>query len=118
MPGKVLIVEDNVGMRETLSAVLEGDGYEVITADHGQRAQQILMETRPLPNLILLDLQMPIMDGETFLRTLPSLGIPGATEIPVVVVTASRLELGTVAEALRKPFALDELLETVRRYVS
>lgn len=117
MPGKILIVEDNVGMRETLSAVLEGEGYDVITADHGEHAQTVLRESQPLPDLILLDLQMPVMDGEIFLKTLPAAGIPGATDIPVVAVTASRLTIDLVAEALRKPFGLDELLATVRRHV-
>lgn len=117
MVKKILIVEDNIGMRETLSAALEGEGYEVVTAEHGEHAQQVLRESYRLPDLILLDLQMPVMDGETFLKTLPEAGIAGATNIPVVAVTASRLELDMVVEALRKPFGLDELLEVVRRYL-
>ena len=117
MAKSILVVEDNPGMRETLSAALEGEGYGVITAEHGEHAQKILKESQPLPDLILLDLQMPIMDGETFIKTLPSANIAGATNIPIVAVTASRLELNTVVEALRKPFGLSELLAVVQRYV-
>lgn len=117
MAKNILVVEDNAGMRETLLAVLESEGYGVVTAEHGERAQQILKEIQPLPDLILLDLQMPVMDGETFIRTLPSTNVAGATNIPIVAVTASRLELDAVVEALRKPFGLDELLAVVQRYI-
>lgn len=117
MPDKILIVEDNWQLRETLSLLFEGEGFEVATAEHGEEAQQVLRESTRLPNLILLDLQMPVMDGETFLKTLPHAGIPGATEIPVLVVTASNLTPDRVAGAVRKPFELEELLDAVNSHV-
>lgn len=118
MPVKVLVVEDNMEMREMLALTLDGEGYEVTTAQHGEEAQQVLRASEQLPNLIVLDLQMPVMDGETFLKTLPDAGIPGAMAIPVLVVTASRHTLGGVAGHIRKPFELDDLLDAVRRLAS
>lgn len=117
MPGKILIVEDNAGMRETLSAVLEQEGYAVVIAEHGEHALQVLRQSERLPDLILLDLQMPVMDGETFLRALSTGTIAGASSIPAVAVTASRLEPDLAVGALRKPFGLDELLEIVQRHL-
>jgi CheY-like chemotaxis protein len=120
MPGRLLIVEDNRDMRETMQLVLEAEGYAVLTADHGATAQQVLREASRLPGLlpglILLDLQMPVMDGWTFLETLGEAGIPGATEIPVVIVTASRQRAPGGIETLRKPFELEQLLGVVARY--
>lgn len=103
-------------MRETLSLLLETEGYSVEAATHGEEAQQLLKQGDRLPDLILLDMQMPVMDGETFLRTLPDIGVLGATDIPVVVVTASRQQPELATAILRKPFELDELLATVTRY--
>lgn len=117
MKRKILIVEDNREMREALSALLHMEGYEVLTAEHGQYALKILRESDPLPGLILLDLQMPVMSGEEFLDALPKAGIPGASDIAIIVVTASRLYLDSVTDVLRKPFDLDELLDRVKRHL-
>jgi len=117
VPSKLLIVEDNSDMRETMRLILESEGYQVATAEHGAMAQQVLKDSAPLPGLILLDLQMPVMDGWTFLATLGNSGIPGATDIPVVLVTASRQQLDPRLETLRKPFELDQLLDVVARHL-
>jgi CheY-like chemotaxis protein len=114
----VLVIEDNAEMRETLCQLLEIEGYIAIGAEHGQHAQQLMKTVRPLPSLILLDVQMPVMDGETFLRTLPNTGIEGVADIPVLAVTASPLQLDSVVGTIRKPFGLAQLLEAVRHYAA
>jgi CheY-like chemotaxis protein len=113
MAPTILVVEDNPDMASTLAMVLEFEGYAVITALNGLEAQQRLLGDSTLPALILLDLQMPVMDGQTFLRTLPELAIPGATEVPVLVLTASTEQLAGVAGTLRKPYDIGELLSRV-----
>jgi CheY-like chemotaxis protein len=112
---KILIVEDNPELRETLGLLLEGEGFEVSTAVHGQDALDVLRREPELPDLILLDLQMPVMDGVSFLGALPAAGIPHATDVPVLVVTAGRISVDGVAGIIRKPFELDQLLAAVSR---
>jgi CheY-like chemotaxis protein len=115
VPGRLLIIEDNYDMRETMRLVLEIEGYEVLTAEHGAAGLGLLKEAATLPRLILLDLQMPVMDGWTFLESLGQ--VPGATEIPTVIVTASRQGIPPGVETLRKPFELDDLLAVVARHL-
>jgi CheY-like chemotaxis protein len=117
MTSTVMVVEDNPDMLSTLAMVLEFEGYSVITALNGLEAQQCLQGASALPALILLDLQMPVMDGETFLRTLPGLAVPGAADIPVLVLTASATEPRGVVGTLRKPYDISELLARVARLV-
>ncbi len=62
---RVLLVDNNFVTRETMSLILGGVGYQVVTAANGQDAMERLRSHEP-PNLILLDLNMPVMDGLTF----------------------------------------------------
>ena len=119
MSGKVLVVEDDFLIRESLLEILEDNGYEVVGASHGQDALTHL-ETNPiLPCLILLDLMMPVMDGRAFREE--QLRRAAIADIPVVVVSAHH----DVAEEvkglqatsyLRKPVKLSELLRVVRSF--
>ncbi|MCW8194720.1 response regulator [Proteobacteria bacterium 005FR1] len=117
MPGRILIVEDNREMREVMSTLLDMEGYVTLRAEHGAKALEVLSTSDRLPDLILLDLQMPVMGGEDFMAALPEARIPGVTDIPIVVVTASRLDLAASTEVLRKPFEIAELLGLVERYL-
>jgi two-component system response regulator MprA len=90
---------------------LRVEGYGVLTATNGQEALSQIEETRP--DLIVLDLQMPVMDGETFYRTIRETGL----DVPVVVVSAygahdtqDRIHADAV---LDKPFMPERLLATV-----
>ena len=119
-PRRVLVVEDEPGIREALEAALLDDGYAVRTATHGREALDTLA-TWPA-ELILLDLMLPIMDGWLFLRERRRLG--AAPDARVIVVSATReARHGTAAElgadaVIPKPFDLDRLLDTVARLLA
>ncbi len=114
-PARVLIVEDDDGIRDLVDLVLSSAGYEILTASDGAAALQVIGTVRP--DLVLLDMRMPVMDGWTFARELRA---RHGHRIPVVVVTAAedvRLRAREVdADAwLGKPFDVDTLLATVGR---
>ena len=113
---RVLVIEDETLLRLFLSVVLADEGFEVRTAADGCEALLILTSWRPV--VILLDLQMPVMDGRVF-RT-EQRRIPSIADIPVLVVSAeSNLEqqaagLGATG-SIAKPYDVDELLAAVNR---
>jgi CheY-like chemotaxis protein len=108
----ILLVDDDEGLREALSEVLEAEGHAVDCAVHGGDALAKLQAGRR-PDLILLDLMMPVMDGWEFRRA--QLADPSLADIPVVVITAAgRLPRAIDArQVLRKPFRLDELFHAL-----
>ena len=114
----VLIVEDDLDIREALSQVLEFEGYPVATAVNGEEALKYLANSEP-PGLILLDLMMPVMDGWQF--RLEQKKHPEWSQIPVVIVSADG-QVGQKAASigasgyLKKPVELDTLLDTVAQY--
>ena len=109
---RVLIVDDELDIRETISEVLGFEGHEVFSASDGEQA---LVRCRQLkPDLILLDLMMPGMNGWDFRRA--QLRDPEIAAIPVVVVSAvGRSGDLSASGFLPKPFGLDDLLAVVRR---
>ena len=118
---QILVVEDDESIRALVSDVLRDDGYSVREARNGVEALQAVRARRP--DLIVLDLMMPVMDGWTFVercRLEPDCG-----DLPILVTSASH-DLPRTAERLRsfgvrtclaKPFDLDGLLALVERYV-
>jgi CheY-like chemotaxis protein len=112
---KVLIVDDDESIRETMQLALELRGYEVVTAGNGKEGIEAL-EHSPFPCVILLDLMMPVMDGWGFVERLerdPALG-----SIPVVVVTAfaERADSIKAERVIAKPVTLEVLYKTVRSF--
>jgi DNA-binding response OmpR family regulator len=101
-------------IREALQAALEDAGLAVRTAEHGKAALETLDTWRP--DLILLDLMMPVMDGWAFREA--QRARPTAARIPVIVLSAAR-GLTQTAESLRaaqvipKPFDLEEVIAAV-----
>ncbi len=85
--GDVLVVDDNPDTRQQLRAALEKDGWTIREAGNGQEALAVVAEA--LPRVVLLDLEMPVMDGFAFLRAFRDQ--PGCKHIPVVVITARDL---------------------------
>jgi DNA-binding response OmpR family regulator len=112
--GRILIVDDEPMVRETISRVLVEEGYTVDCAADGEMA--IARCRSHPPDVILLDLMMPGMNGRQFLSTLR--GELGRTEVPVVVMTAVHglgqraLSLGA-DDMVEKPFDVDELLNKI-----
>ena len=116
---KVLVVEDDRAIRETLSEILSDNDYTTMVAANGQVALDELHASAVKPCLILLDVMMPVMDGWRFREVQRS--DPELSTIPVVVLTAHASVNEVVnrmsAEAvLRKPIDLDDLISLVGRY--
>jgi len=84
---KILVAEDNPANRELMHEVLSGRGYEVIEASDGQEALQKIEETRP--DLVLLDIQLPVLDGFAVLTKLRE--NPDYKGLRVVAVTANAM---------------------------
>jgi two-component system KDP operon response regulator KdpE len=110
----VLVVDDDPAIRRTLSINLRARGYDVETAGDGRSALQVVDEQ--VPDVILLDLGLPDLDGVSVLERLRSV-----SRVPVIVVSA-RTESDDKVEALdlgaddyvTKPFSIEELLARVR----
>jgi CheY-like chemotaxis protein len=117
----VLLIDDDPLTRAALSLVLDADGFSVAEAADGGEALGLLLDGGPAPDLIVLDLIMPGMDGLAFRRR--QLQEPRLASIPVVVFSAAAdaalraADLG-VAACLQKPLDPDVLLDAVRRYCS
>ena len=108
----ILVVDDEYDIRDLIAEALTLDGYDVNTASNGKVALQLAQENRP--DLIVLDLLMPVMSGWEFMEA--RRGDAELTAIPVVVVTASfDYEVQGAAALLRKPFDLETLLTLVAR---
>jgi len=114
MSGYVLLVEDNDDIREMMALALQLAGARVMCAANGREALAVL-KGRPVPNLILLDLMMPVMNGWQFRVAQQS--DPSLSQIPVVVVTAAgvRDDIPAInADGwLSKPVDFDRLLATI-----
>ena len=113
---RILVVEDDPAIQRLLGELLRGEGYEVRLASDGFGALDALGEG--LPDLILLDVMMPGMDGPTFRRKQFELG--RGVDVPVVLLTARRDAEQTArdldaAAIVLKPFEIDDLLESVER---
>ncbi len=112
---RMLVVEDEENVRESVAALLEVEGYEVITANNGAEALAVLRNGPPV-SLIFLDLMMPQMDGWAFRAR--QLNQPQFSDIPVVVLSGAHeieREIGSMkpAAVLRKPVGIQELLDVV-----
>ena len=112
--GRVLVVDDEIEVRQLLQEFLSGCGYDVLVAATGQEALDALDAQRP--DLVLLDVSMPEMDGVEALRHIVTVDPP----VPVIMVTANAdisltsklLAMGAV-DYIPKPFDLDYLEQAV-----
>jgi CheY-like chemotaxis protein len=117
-PGRVLIVEDDDGVSESLRDALLDEGYDAVVARNGQEALDWLA-AHPRPQLILLDLWMPVLTGEEF--RLRQLADPALADIPVIIISAApdaraRGRALQAAAVLAKPVNLHKLLAMVAQH--
>jgi two-component system KDP operon response regulator KdpE len=112
--GKVLVVDDDPQIRRVMKATLVAHHYEVVEARTGEDALQRIPEE--MPNLVLLDMNMPGMDGLETCRT-----IREGSEVPVIILSVRNSEKDKVAaldagadDYVTKPFGIEELLARIR----
>jgi DNA-binding response OmpR family regulator len=111
----VLIVEDDEDLREMMAHLLTLEGFDAATASNGREALDYLQTAKP--ELILLDLMMPVMDGWEFRRQQQA--DPKLAPVPVIVLSALDQARATNVDAaafLKKPLDFDHLLDLVRAY--
>ncbi len=115
----MLIVEDDSDITEMLGLLLPSEGFEVVRAEHGAEALQYLRSGGTLPDLILLDLMMPVMSGWEFRDR--QLTDPELAKIPVIVMTGvgdwDQVLTARADAYMTKPVDFGELLATVARVV-
>ena len=117
---RILVVEDDRDIREAVVEVLEEEGYGVSAAGDGAQALRVLDESEPKPDLILLDLMMPNMNGFEFRQH--QLANARHAAIPVAVLTADgqatrKAEELRVNGLVQKPVKIQPLLDVVERLV-
>ena len=111
---RILVVDDDTSILDTVTAILVAEGYQVMAAGGGEEALALVRSWHP--TLVLLDMRMPVMDGWGFARAIAAQGL----HLPTLVITAAQ-DAGRWAEEigaqgfLAKPFELMDLLETVER---
>lgn len=120
-PAKILVADDDPAILELVRINLEARGYQVLTVDNG--ADAIRIAIREKPDLLILDVLMPEVDGYEVMRVLKE--SPETAHIPIVVLTAYASDAGAMvswmqgAESyLAKPFNPEELLMVVDRLLS
>ncbi|WAA12198.1 response regulator [Fervidibacillus halotolerans] len=118
MGNKILIVDDQFGIRILLNELFQKEGYETFQASNGAKAIEYVKNNRP--NLVLLDIKIPGMDGIDILKKLKEID----ANIKVIMMTAYG-ELDMIQEAMElgalsyftKPFDIDEIKDTVKKYL-
>ena len=111
---RILVVEDDEDAREAMVALLQMKGYRAVPAGNGQEALDYLRRA-PVPDLIILDLWMPVMDGWQFRSEQAK--DPRLKNVPVIVVTALSDRADVDAnEVIIKPVDVNRLLTTVSQY--
>ncbi len=116
----ILIVDDSTDNQELLKIILLSNGYTVHCASNGHEALQMLLELSTLPDLILLDAQMPVMDGYEF-RAQQNM-TDRIKNIPVIVMTGDSdtsmgKHMNDPCGVLVKPLRLNSIIETISLYL-
>ncbi len=115
MKNRILIVDDEYGLADIVAEILTEHGYETSLAINGKQALERMEST--VPDLVLLDVMMPVLDGRTMLNRMRS--NPLQRDIPVIMMTALPEALPEDASSfqgsLKKPFSQEALLVIVRQ---
>ncbi len=121
MAKKILVADDDQSVTKTLKAALEYAGYEVDLALNGEECLKKILLNKP--DLLILDVMMPRMDGYSFLVAIKELRVlTGNTpDVPVIVITGKDSDVSrdlmtheNIKEYLLKPFDLNELLAKIK----
>lgn len=120
---KVLVVEDEIHIQKLIKLILEKNKFEVTAVGSGEEALMALEAADPKPDLVLLDIMMPGMDGLQVLRTIKANS--SLKHIPVVMLTAlaqesvvlQGIKLGA-KDYIRKPFHPGELAKRIAKHIS
>lgn len=120
---QIFIVEDDEDIRKQVTKALKSEGYNVLTAENGKIALDLLL-TLPeeeIPGCMILDLMMPVMDGSTLIKTIEQNYLERFKGMKILIATAKGSPVnpesvpGTV-ERLQKPFDLEELYSAVEKH--
>lgn len=120
MPKKILIVDDEKDITETLGFMLKAKGYEVVTGNDGEEGLKLAKEQAP--DLIILDVMMPKINGYKICRLLKF--DAKYKQIPIIMVTARSQDEDKIIgeetgadEYVTKPFEFSEILEKINKYL-
>ena len=118
--GSILIIDDDTEFQTLSTLILGGQGYEIIAAENGQAALDIL--STQTPALIVLDLRMPSMNGVDFLKAYHAMSVQ---PVPVIMVSAGSAvpislaqDMPNIGTFLSKPFSPSALRNAVAEYLS
>jgi CheY-like chemotaxis protein len=122
---KILLVEDNEMNRQIACDILEDNGFEVFTAENGQEAVKLIELSVPGQyDLVLMDVQMPVMDGYAATRAIRVLPAGYQSRIPIVAMTANAFEEDRKAaldagmdEHISKPIDVDKMKYILSRFL-
>jgi CheY-like chemotaxis protein len=117
---RILVIDDDPTSVRLLQRCLESNGYEVLDAGDGEEGFEILRHNKT--DLIILDIQMPKMNGYAFILEVKKLG-PEYKNIPIVIVTAKEgmtdlFKVEGAKEYIVKPFDSEQLLTVVKKHTS
>ena len=118
MKKKIMIVDDDEGILDALTMMLQYKGYEVSTCANGST---ILAMTQAFPDLVLLDIWMSGTDGRNVCKQLKE--TPLTKSIPVILISAGKdIEASAIASGadgfLAKPFEMEELIDTIEKHTA
>ena len=114
----ILVVEDEFGVADVVVTALEDEGYRVLVAANGRQGMERLADTTP--DLIILDFMMPIMDGAAMGKAVRAMD--GLASLPIIMTSAVgeaavKERFADFQAFLRKPFRIQELLQTVEKLI-
>ncbi len=117
MSKRILVVEDQEDNRQIIRDMLAGTDYEIMEAENGELALAAIAKQRP--DLILMDIQLPIMDGYTATRCIKA--DPALRSIPIIAVTSyvevEKAQAAGCDEYVPEPYSTRQLLAKIRQYL-
>jgi CheY-like chemotaxis protein len=113
-PPLILLIEDEHDIRDAICVLLEMEGHRVEQCANGEEAWTWL-QAHPPPDLVLLDLMMPVLDGQSLLARLARTRL--LQGVPIIVLSGSPFRPEGAVAYLRKPMSVDQLLAEVNRYL-